>query len=432
MRRNPLNSNKLLKEIAKLHSKDIELGLDRFQALLRKLGHPQDDLPPVIHVAGTNGKGSTIAFLRACLEAVGYVVHVFTSPHLVRPHESIVLAGEEVSEDQLLDLLKEVVRVNDGKQLTVFEAITAAALLGFSRTKGHVVLLETGMGGLGDTTNVVEAPILCAITPISMDHQDFLGESLLEIASHKAGILKDGVPCVLAKQEEDAYQSIREQAKKLDVPLYREGREWFVKKAGDTMIFEGWNGDYALPLPGLEGEHQIENAGIAMACLEVLKAKYEYNLPLEAIRNGVQDVEHPGRLERVEPKPFLPEGWELWLDGGHNEAAAKALKTQIRKWDDKPLYVIFGMLKRKDSKAFLDEFAGMVDHVYTVPIPGEKSKKPEKLAGHVQDAGGLATACEDLSLALELIKTERDKPGRILICGSLYLLGAFYELQNCP
>ncbi len=414
--------------MAKLHSKDIALGLDRFQALLQQLGHPQDDLPPVIHVAGTNGKGSTIAFLRSCLEAVGYVVHAFTSPHVIRPHESIVLGSEEVSEEQLLDLLKEVIVANDGAAMTVFEAITAAALLGFSRTKAHVVLLETGMGGAGDTTNVVEKPALCVLTPISLDHQEFLGETLSEIASHKAGILKQGVPCVMAKQDVEAYQSIREQVKALDVPIYREGREWFVKKAGQSMIFEGWDGDYALPLPGLEGEHQIANAGMAMACLEVLKDRF--NLPLEAVRNGIQDVEHPGRLERVDPTPFLEESWELWLDGGHNEGAAQALKNQIKKWNDKPVYVVFGMLKRKNSKAFLKEFAGKVDHVYTVPIVGEKSKKPEKLAGQVQDAGGLATACEDLSLALDLIKSERDKPGRVLICGSLYLLGAFYELSG--
>jgi dihydrofolate synthase/folylpolyglutamate synthase len=414
--------------VAKLHSKDIELGLDRFQALLQKLGHPQDDLPPVIHVAGTNGKGSTIAFLRSCLEAVGYVVHAFTSPHLIRPNESIVLGSEEIGEDQLLSLLNEVIEANDGAPLTVFEAITAAAFLGFSRTKAHVVLLETGMGGLGDTTNVVEKPALCAITPISLDHQEFLGETLLEIASHKAGILKAGVPCVLAKQEEEAYQSVREQAKALDVPLYREGREWFVKKAGQSMIFEGWDGDFALPLPGLEGEHQVQNVGVAMACLQVLKD--HYNLPLEAIRNGVQDVEHPGRLERIDPEPYFESDWELWLDGGHNEGAAKVLRQQVKKWSDKPLYVVFGMLKRKNSKAFLKEFSGKVDHVYTVPIPKEKSKKPEKLAGHVQDAGGVATACEDLSLALELIRSERKKPGRVLICGSLYLLGAFYDLSG--
>ena len=431
MRRSPLSSQKLLKEVAKLHSKDIDLGLDRFQALLMRLGHPQDDLPPVIHIAGTNGKGSTIAFLRSCFEAVGYHVHAFTSPHLIHPHESITLAGEHISEDLFKELLEEVLDANAGDPLTVFEAITAAAFLAFARTKGHIVLLETGLGGEGDTTNVVEKPILTAISPISYDHQEFLGETLGEIAKHKAGIIKENVPCVMARQEEEAYQSIRERVKEFDVPWYREGRDWFVKKAGKNMVFEGWNGDKAYPRPGLVGEHQIANAGLALACLEVLKETHK--LPDEAVRNGLQSVDWPGRLEQVETGEHLSEGWELWLDGGHNEAAAKALRSQIKKWNDKPLYLVCGMLKRKDSKAYFKQVAGLVDHVYTVPIPDQKSKKPEKLAGQVQDAEGLATACEDLSLAFDLIKSERkDKSARVLVCGSLYLLGAFYELSGCP
>ncbi|WP_167730609.1 folylpolyglutamate synthase/dihydrofolate synthase family protein [Terasakiella sp. SH-1] len=425
MRRLPLSSSQLLKDVEKLHTKDIDLGLDRFQALLSRLDNPQDKIPPIIHVAGTNGKGSTIAFLRSLFETAGYRVHSFTSPHLIRPHECINLDGEDISEEFFKELLEETINANDGAALTVFEAITAAAFLAFSRSRGHIVLLETGLGGLGDTTNVVAKPLLTVLTPISYDHMEFLGKSLGEIAAHKAGILKPDVPCVMAKQDEEAYQSIREKAKELDIAWYREGREWFVKKAGKQMIFEGWDGDSAWPRPGLSGDHQISNAGLALACLEALKATYHF--PNEVILNGLQSVHWPGRLEQVETAQLLAEGWELWLDGGHNESAAQALRSQIKKWNDKPLYLVMGMMKRKDSKAFLSHIAGLADHVYTVPIDNQPSKKPEKLANQVLDAGGNATACEDLSLAFELIKAECDKPGRVLVCGSLYLLGTFYD-----
>ncbi|NVK19236.1 MAG: bifunctional folylpolyglutamate synthase/dihydrofolate synthase [Methylocystaceae bacterium] len=428
MGKNPKTSHELLAHVAGLHGKDIDLGLDRFRDLLARLGNPQDNLAPVIHVAGTNGKGSTIAFLRSMLEAVGYRIHAFTSPHLIEPRDSIVVDGEELSEKEFAFLLEEVVRANDGAALTVFEAISAAAFLAFSRHKGHVVLLETGMGGIGDTTNVVEQPALTVLTPISMDHTDFLGKTLSEIAAHKAGILKPDVPCVMAAQEKEVSQVVRSRAKELDVPIYREGRDWFVKKVGRRMVFEGWDGDYAWPLPGLEGDHQINNAGLSLACLEVMKNRF--NLPEEAVRHGLQSVDWPGRLERYEAGKVLPENWELWLDGGHNEAAAKVLHQQIKKWHDKPVYVVFGMLKRKNSKSFLREISRHVDHVYTVPIPTQKSKKADKLAAQVEATGGDATACENLSIALDCIRSQRkDKSARVLICGSLYLLSAFYELH---
>lgn len=427
MRRHPLSSQQLLKDVAKLHIKDIDLGLERFQTLLMRLGQPHENLPPVIHVAGTNGKGSTIAYLQSIFEEAGYSVHTFTSPHLVNVHESITLAGQHIDEETFSSLLQEVITANAGAALTVFEAISAVAFLAFSRTKGHIVLLETGMGGAGDTTNVVKHPILCAITPISVDHSEFLGKTLTEIASHKAGIIKRDVPCVIAKQDSEVYQVIRDRSKALKAPLYRQGRDWFVKRTGRQMIFEGWDGDYAWPLPALAGEHQVDNAGLALACLEVLKG--QHSLHDETIRHGLQHAYWPGRLEQVNANDFLSPAWQLWLDGGHNESAAKALRQQIKKWNDKPLYVICGMMKRKDSKAFFKEIGGLADHVYTVPIPDKDSKKPEKLANQVQDVGGQATACEDIELALNLIKAERKIAGRVLICGSLYLLGAFYALR---
>ncbi|WP_188663511.1 bifunctional folylpolyglutamate synthase/dihydrofolate synthase [Terasakiella brassicae] len=423
-----LTSDILLSEIAKLHDKDIDLGLERFLTLLERLDNPQKKLPPTIHVAGTNGKGSTIAFLRAFFESVGYKVHSFTSPHFFNARETVNLAGNEIDEDIYCALLQEVIDANAGAPLTVFEAMTAAAFLAFSRSKGHVLLLETGMGGLGDTTNVIEAPIACAITPISLDHKEFLGESVAEIACHKAGILKKDVPVVIAKQEDEAYHAIRERAKQLNVLMYRERREWFIKKAGERVIFEGWQGiDRAWPRPALIGSHQVQNAGVALACLELVKDRF--NFPDEALNNAMRSVHWPGRLERVVLPTFDPK-WEIWLDGAHNEAAGKALRRQLKKWDDRPLYLVLGMLKRKDSKPFIREIADVVDHVYTVPIPNQPCKKPERLALNVMDIGATATVCEDLPLALELIKRERKKTGRIVICGSLSLVANFYELQS--
>ncbi len=429
-RRNPLNSEQILNDVAKLHVKDIDLGLDRFRTLLEKLGNPQESLPPVIHIAGTNGKGSTLAFLRAAFESVGYLVHSFTSPHLVSTCESINLAGEDIDEATFAQLLEEVVHANEGEPLTRFEALSAAAFLAFARNKGHVVLLETGLGGDGDTTNVITSPVLSILSPISLDHQEFLGDSLEEIATHKAGILKKDAPCVLAKQSKEAYQVIREKAKSLQVPLYREGREWFVKRAGDRMIFESWQGDSAWPLPGLVGEHQIQNAGVALAALEVLKERFR--LPEEAVRNGLQSVHWPGRLERIPSAPFLEENWELWLDGGHNESAANALRQQFKKWHDKPLYLICGMMKRKNSRAFLEKTTPLSDHIYTVSIADQPCKKPEKLAEQVSDSGGNATVCHDIQGAFEQLKRDKRKPGRVLVCGSLYLLGTVYGLQSHP
>jgi dihydrofolate synthase / folylpolyglutamate synthase len=429
MRRSPLSSKKLLKRVAKLHSKDIDLGLERFQALLVRLGNPEKSLPPVIHVAGTNGKGSTIAFLRSSFEAVGYVVHAFTSPHLVHMRECITLSGHEIEEDRFVELLEEVISANDGAAMTVFEAITAAAFLGFSRHKGHVVLLETGLGGLGDTTNVVEYPVLSVITTISKDHVEFLGTTLGDIAHHKAGVIKSGVPVVMALQEREAYEVIRDKAKTMGARLYRQGSEWFVKRASQRLIFEGWNGDHAWPLPSLIGDHQINNAGVALACLEVLKD--QFNLPEEAVRNGLQSVDWPGRLEQIQVEEMLPKGWELWLDGGHNQGAAKVLRQQFKKWNDKPLYLIWSMLQTKDSTGFLEPLVEFADHVYTVPIPKNKqSRTAEDLAQIVQDVGGTATACDDINSALSLMKTKGKEPARVLICGSLYLLGAFLKMRS--
>lgn len=414
-------SQELLSHIATLNEREIDPGLDRFRVLLDRLDNPQDRLPLTIHVAGTNAKGSTIAMLDACFEAAGYSVHAFVSPHLVNPHESIRLCGVEVGEEVLAKALKKVLKANDGAPLTVFEALTAAAFLLFSSTKGHVLLLETGMGGLEDCTNIIEKPALCLITPISYDHQSFLGKTLAAIAGHKAGILKKGVPCVLARQDDEVYQVIREQARKLTVPLYRQGREWHIKRAGDRMVFEGWKGDHAWPVPSLIGDHQVDNAGLALACLEALP---NHDLPEEAVRNGLQSAYWPGRLEPVHAPEALGNNKEVWLDGGHNEHAARALAQQAKYWRDRPLILIWGMLKTKKPKAFYQALKGKSDHVYTVAIDEQKSKKPEKLCEIVESFGDPATNSGTLENAFNEISATYG-PCRVLICGSLHLVGQF-------
>lgn len=409
-----------------LHQQDIDLGLDRFLALLHRLGNPHKNGPPAVHCAGTNGKGSTLAFLRSVYEAAGWKVHSFTSPHFLRPHECITLAGHEVNEDTLCQLLNQVIAANDGAPLTVFEALSATAFLGFAHTHAHITLLETGMGGRGDCTNVVDQPLATLLTPISFDHQDFLGSTLAEIAAHKAGILKAGVPCIMASQDADAYQIIRSEAHEKTAPLYRQGREWFVKKAGKRLIFEGWRGDHAYPIPAhMVGDHQIQNAGLALATLQVLEDHHSF--PQEVIANGLANTHWAGRLETVPALPDTP-NLEIWLDGGHNAAAALALATQAQKWQDQPLYCIFGMLARKNEQPFIEAIAPHCTRTYTVPITGQDHKDPDALAAAFKDHGTKAKACRDIAHALKKIQKRQDgAPARVLICGSLSMVASYYQ-----
>lgn len=391
----------VLARLTALHPKLIDLKLDRVLRLLERLGSPERSLPPVIHVAGTNGKGSTVAFMRAMLEAAGRRVHAYTSPHLVRFNERIVVAGEMLPDGKLLALLEECERANEGRPITFFEITTAAAFLAFSRAPADMLLLEVGLGGRLDTTNVVERPAVTAITPVARDHTQFLGETLAEIAAEKAGIIKPGAPLVLGRQEAEAKAVILARAAEMGAPVYD---DWRVSDG----VFRGRGLTLALPGLGLAGAHQAGNAGLALACLE------GFGLPEGALLHGLETVRWPARLQLLSAAP------EIWLDGGHNPAAgcvlAEWLAARPERFD-----LVVGMLDTKDRGRFLAALAPQVVRTVTVPVPGSAASVPaEALAETARAAGMDAAAAPDTETALERLGPVRP----VLIAGSLYLAGA--------
>ena len=425
----PDPSDAILARLTGLHPKLIDLSLERIWRLLEALGHPQKSLPPVFHVAGTNGKGSLCAYLRSCLEASGYRVHTYTSPHLVHFHERIRLAGGPghsvpVDEARLCDLLTRCEEANQGQPITFFEITTAAALLGFSEAPADAVILEVGLGGRFDTTNVIEAPLVTALTPISLDHQSFLGDSLAEIAETKAGILRRDRPCVVGPQPDEAMMVIEQEAEKVGAPLSVYGQDWMVFEEHGRLVFQDEDGLLDLPLPGLAGPHQVINAGIALAAL---RAAPRFDLPGAALERGLSEVVWPARLQKLETGPLvaaLPPDCALWLDGGHNVAAAEALVAALRcQKDDRPLRLILGMLKNKDADGFLAPFRGFADQVTTIDLDQDGSNhSADTLTEMAQAAGFTAQPASNLMDALR--RTARaGGPARILICGSLHLAG---------
>jgi dihydrofolate synthase/folylpolyglutamate synthase len=418
-------SDKVLARLLSLHPKLIDLSLDRVVRLLGQLGDPHKKLPPVIHVAGTNGKGSVVAYLRAMLEASGRRCHVYTSPHLVRFHERIRLAGALISEPALVDALTECERVNAGQSITFFEITTCAALLAFSRAPADAVLLEVGMGGRLDTTNVIDRPALTCVTPVSMDHMDHLGDTLAKIAGEKAGIFKPGAPAVLAPQAAEAEVVLEARAHALNAPLYRAGHEWTAAATDAGMRYEGARWKLDLPKPALFGPHQIVNAGIAIACLEMLGG---FPASPAQIRQGLVDVEWPARMQRLKRGKLvakLPRGWELWLDGGHNAGCGEALAEIAKLWRDRPLYLIYGMLNTKAPEGFLKPLSPYVTALRAVTIPGaDASLSGEDAAKHARASGIDAGSAPGIAQALDDIVAAGKAPARVLICGSLYLAGA--------
>jgi dihydrofolate synthase / folylpolyglutamate synthase len=416
-------SDRVLERLSRLHPKLIDLSLDRIERLLAALGNPQEKLPPVVHVAGTNGKGSTVATLRACLEAGGYRVHAYISPHLVRFHERIRLAGQLIEEEALIALLEECEAANGGTPITYFEITTAAALLVFARTPADIVLLETGLGGRLDATNVISSPAVTAITPISLDHQAFLGDTIAAIAGEKAGILKPRVPAVLGPQPEDAEAVIEARADELGAPLSRWRREWRCQALGDGMRFSGERWRLDLPLPSLAGAHQIINAGTAIACLEQLE---DFPLSSAVIATGLRQIEWPARLQRLTRGALvemMPRGWELWLDGGHNPGAGVVLADAVAGWRDRPLYLVVGMLNTKDAAGFLAPLAPHTTALAGVTIPGEENPLPaETIAAAAHSVGINATTAASVDAALADFKTA-SPASRVLICGSLHFAG---------
>ena len=415
----------------------IDLSLDRAYRFLKTLGDPHLRLPPVVHVAGTNGKGSTVATLRSLLEASGQSVHVYTSPHLVHPTDRITLAGKPISSEALIDVLTECIETNKNEPITFFELFTCAALLAFSRTPADWLILETGMGGRLDTTNIVSQPACTIITTISWDHMAFLGDSLTKIAAEKAGIMKSGVPCVIGYQTQEAveagvYKVFQSLSNDLPTPapLLRYGAEWASASESDRMLFRYASDSITTEKPVLLGNHQIWNAGAALAAFRVIAPEH---FKPEILSTGLANIRWPGRLQTLEKHPFnewVPQGWDVIIDGGHNDSAAMVLAEQIEAWkktDPRPLHLIVAMVNRKDPVAFLQPLRRYTDSITLTRIEGEDTSfTPDQLAevaaslgySHISKADNVREAVRDIA------RTQGDGPrARILITGSLFLMG---------
>jgi len=421
-------SDIVLERLNRLHPKIIDLELDRVLRLLAAVGHPEKRLPPVVHVAGTNGKGSVIAYLRAMLEAAGYGVHVYTSPHLVRFHERIRLTGKLIEETALIELLEECERANGGVPITFFEITTVAAFLAFTREPADILLLETGLGGEFDATNVIDQPLATVLMPISMDHMQFLGNSLEKIAAVKAGIMKRGRPAIIAQQPPEAAKIFDEAAARLNAPLWRFGKEWSITDIPGGFRYEDSHSAVELPTPALVGKHQIGNAATAVATTRWLEG---FDLGEVAIARGLTEAVWPARMQHLTHGPLvdqLPPGWELWLDGGHNEDAGQIIAGMLQEWqaqDGKQVSLIFGMLNTKEPVAFLKHLAPLAEDLSAVAIPGDHaSLSAEDCVGFARQVGLAAAGFESVDAALKsILATHGTEPRRVLICGSLYLAG---------
>ena len=412
-------SDLLLERMMRLHPKVIDLTLGRVERLLAIMGHPERNLPPVIHVAGTNGKGSTVAMLRAGIEGAGQSAHVYTSPHLVRFHERIRVAGRLIDEAALSAILDECLEANGADPITYFEITTVAAFLAFARAEADWTLLEVGLGGRLDATNVVDRPAMCVITPVDYDHQQYLGDTLTEIAGEKAGILKRGIPCVVGPQHDEALEVIERRAAALGAPLFVHGQHWHVTVEHGRLIYQDETGLRDLPMPNLLGPHQMGNAGMAIAVLRHLR------FPDTALEAAVTQAEWPARMQRLKTGPLVTMAGraELWLDGGHNPAAGKILRSTLESLPEKPLYLVCGMLSTKDVAGYLGAFVGLAKSLTAVEIPGETATlSAAETAGVARSIGLQAGTAEGVAEAVAGIAAAH--PGaRILICGSLYLAG---------
>ena len=431
----------VIARLAALHPVRIDLGLDRMHRVLERLGHPERKLPPVIHVAGTNGKGSTIAYLRATLEAAGHCVHTFTSPYLVRVNECFrlgrpgggVLAGDE----ELRAALERCERANGDAPLTVFESKTAAAFCLFADHPADVVLLEVGLGGRLDSTNVVEKPLASVITPVGMDHTEFLGNSLASIAGEKAGIIKRDVPVICAEQADEAMVVIEAQAKRMRAPLFAAGQQWHVGVERGRLVYQDERGLMDLAAPKLFGRHQFDNAGLAIATLRATDA---FKIGQAAFEAGIVGAEWPARMQRLSSGRLVeqvPAGAELWLDGGHNADGGRVAAAALGDLEERvprQLVIIAGMMGNKDATGFLANFAGLTRHIVAVAIPDtENAMPPERLADAARQLGMRVEIADGVEAALaSLAKRAYETPPRILITGSLYLAGHVLALNGTP
>jgi len=420
----------ILARLLALHPKRIDLTLERVQRILQRLGHPERRVPPVIHVAGTNGKGSTIAFLRAMLEAAGKSVHVYTSPNLVRINERFRLGapggGVLVSDEELADALAECERANGDAPITIFEIETAAAFVLFARHSADMLLLEVGLGGRLDATNVIERPLASVVTPVSMDHIEFLGDTIEKIAAEKAGIFRAGVPAVIAPQTDAVSAVLERHAGNARAPLHVAGQQWSASIENGRLVYQDEKGLFDLPPPKLFGRHQFDNAGTAIAALRAAGIR----LPVKAVEQGLMRAEWPARLQRLTTGRLValaPAGAELWLDGGHNADGGRAIAAALGDLEERvsrPLVLMVGMLSTKDHAGFLRNFTGLVRCVFGVPIHQDKGVPVDEIAAAARDAGMPADASQSIEEALTAIGALGfDPPPRILITGSLYLAG---------
>ena len=440
-------STVLLEAMEDLHPRSIDLSLDRIYSLLQKLDDPQNKLPPVVHIAGTNGKGSVLAFLQAILEAHGDKVHRFSSPHLVRFHERVHLASngssKEISESNLIHYLQEVRRANGSCSITFFEITTAMALLAFSETPADWCLLETGLGGRLDATNVVDKPAATIISPISIDHTGFLGETISKIAFEKAGILKTEVPLFSARQVDEAEDVIARRARLLNVPQVTCGGDFDAFEQNGRLVFSTEEELIDLPMPrNLIGTYQVENAGLALSCAKHLLGE---RLDIDALSKAMETAHWPARMQRIHPQALsqkLQHDDEVWLDGGHNVGAAGVVANTISELEERvprPLHLVFGMMENKDVRGYLKQFIGLAELVVTVPIvSSENGMDPDILADTAIEMGFEAESARSIEEALQISAEGRHSDVRVLICGSLYLAGHVLKLvelnneQICP
>jgi dihydrofolate synthase/folylpolyglutamate synthase len=436
-----LTLRELIARLSALHPQRIDLGLERVHQLLARLDHPERKLPPVIHVAGTNGKGSTIAYLRAILEAAGLRVHVYTSPCLVRRNECFRLGrvggGALVSDEELRAAFEHCERVNAGAPITIFEAETAVAFWLFAQHEADVLLLEVGLGGRLDATNVIDAPLASVITPVSMDHTEFLGDSLAKIAGEKAGILKRNVPAIIAEQPLEAMSVIEAEARRLHAPVHAAGHAWHVNVERGRLVYQDDRGLMDLAAPRLFGRHQFDNAGLAIATLRALDA---FKIDGAAFEAGIVNAEWPARMQRLASGALVeraPPGSELWLDGGHNAEGGRVAAAALGDLEERvsrPLVVIAGMMANKDAAAFLANFAGLTRHIIAVPIPDQdKAMPPDRLADAALALGMRVEVSPGIEAALQsLTRLAYEVAPRILITGSLYLAGHVLHVNGTP
>jgi dihydrofolate synthase/folylpolyglutamate synthase len=412
-------SDILLERMMSLHPKIIDLTLDRMHRILSALDHPERRLPPVIHIAGTNGKGSTLAMIRAGLEGAGRTTHAYTSPHLARFHERIRVAGDLIEEPALTRMLDRCLSANGPDPITYFEITTAAALLAFAETPADYALLEVGLGGRLDATNVVDRPALSVITPVDMDHQQYLGDTLAAIAGEKAGIIKRGRPVIVGRQDDTALEVIEAQAARHGAPVLAHGQHWHVTEERGRLVFQDETGLLDLPLPALPGAHQVENAGIALAALRALGQGED------SCAAAMTDAVWPARMQRLRRGPLLdiaPRA-ELWLDGGHNPHAARAIADLLAAMPARPTHLICGMLNTKDVTGYMAPLARVARSLHAVSIPGQAATLGAAETARAARAAGFTAHEADSPAAALAGITARDPNARVLICGSLYLAG---------